>query len=294
MLGKMWKGSRAGRPEPAGLRFAELFGRALDRLGDPRAPLRVGALRTLELLAQDHPEHRQAIVDVFCAYLRMPAGDDGPVRQAAVAILARHLRRTDPSFWAGVDLDLTGATLTDFDLTGCQVDGDLRLDHASLLGPAKLRGVTVGGSLGLRGARLHEHAWLERATFGGACHFEGTTFQADAWFGGTMFAGRAVFAGTEFGGHAWFGGCTFRSPVQFDHAVFRRSAGFRGVVAHAAVSLTGTTFLGTARVSRRGAGWSVLAPGWRVVVDQDNESVGQLLWAGAADVADLPDVTPVR
>lgn len=286
----MWRAPRGGAPA-AVLRFAEVFGRALDRLGDPRPPTRVGALRTLELLGGEHPEHRQAIVDVFCAYLRMPVGDDALVRQSAVAILCAHLHHGEPGYWGGVSLDLRGATLTELDLTGCRVEGDLRLDRSVLLGPAKLRAAAVGGSLCLTGATFHDHAWLERAVFSGPCRLDGVTFRADAWFGGSGFGGPTTFAGTEFGGHAWFGGCTFRAPVRFDHAVFRRSAGFRGAVAHADVGLNGTTFLGPARVSRRGEEWNLLAPGWRVVVDPDNESVGQLLWAGAADVA---DVTPLR
>ena len=166
----MWKLFHVVTARSASLRFAELFGRAVDRLGDPRPPMRIGALRTLELLADDHPTHRQAIVDVICGYLRMPALDDGPTRQIATGILAGHLRRDDNEpgrFWSGVSLDLTGATLVDLDLANCRIDGDLRLDHVIFLGAAKLRGITVGGAVGLRGAAFHEHAWLERVPCAG-------------------------------------------------------------------------------------------------------------------------------
>jgi hypothetical protein len=293
----MWKVLHVVTSRSRALRFADLFGRAVDRLGDPRPPIRVGALRMLELLGDDNPAHRQAIVDVICGYLRMPANDDRPTRQMAVQILASHLRRDDRDphrFWAGVGLDLTGAVLVDFDLADCRIDGDLRLDHVIFLGPARLRGITVGGSVGLRGAAFHDHAWLERATLCGPYKADGAVFRADAWFGAATFLTRASFAGVEFGGHAWFGGSTFRGPVSFEQAVFRRSAGFRGVVAHTSVGLSGATFLGPARVSRRGEAWSVLAPGWRVVVDTDNESVGQLLWVGGIEAAGLPEVTPGR
>src|SRR5512139_1906354 len=92
-------------------RFAELYARALDRLSDPRPPLRVGAMHSLEALGQDHPERRQAIVDVLCAYLRMPPGDDSPVRGTAQRILVAHLRPGGPGFWSGLSVDLTGAAL---------------------------------------------------------------------------------------------------------------------------------------------------------------------------------------
>src|SRR3954468_20588595 len=80
-------------------RFADLYAKALDRLSDPRPPLRVGAMHSLEALGQDHLEWRQAIVDVLCAYLRMPPGEDAPVRGSAQRILIAHLRPGGPGFW---------------------------------------------------------------------------------------------------------------------------------------------------------------------------------------------------
>ena len=268
-------------------RFVEHFAGALDRLGDPRPAQRVGALRTLAALGQSHVDQRPAIVDVFSAYLRTP-GDDEPVRRVAAQILAEHLRPDRPTFWPGISLDLARAQLADLDLSGCRVEGHLRLDGAVLTGQAKLRGLSVG-TASLRGVTFTDHAWLERSVFAGAAAFDGSVFQGDAWFGEASFGGWTTFGGVDFGGHAWFGGCTFRAPLDFTQAVFRRSTGFRGAVAHAGVGLGGTTFLGPARVSRRDEAWNVIAPGWRVVVDPDNASVGNLLWVGHPELVDTPD-----
>lgn len=290
----MWGTAREKGRRPEALRLAELFAAAVDRLADPRPAIRMGALHTLELLGADEPEQRAAIVDVICAYLRAPAStQDASVRRAAIEILANRLRPAGRGFWPGMTLDLRSAELANLDLSGCRIEGDLLLDQARLTGQARLRHCTVVGRLSLVGTTLTDHAWLERSTFAAAGAFDGATFGGDAWFGECTFGGPTSFAGATFAGHAWFGGCTFRGRVSFDHAVFRRSAGFRGATTHAPVSLTGTTFLGPARVSRSGATWSVTAPGWRVEVDPDNESVGQLAWAGAADVADVAAFTPL-
>jgi hypothetical protein len=48
------------------------YTRAVEQLGHEKAPVRLGALYSLEHLAQDNPEYRQTVVDVLCAYLRMP------------------------------------------------------------------------------------------------------------------------------------------------------------------------------------------------------------------------------
>jgi len=48
------------------------YTRAVEQLGHEKAPVRLGALYSLEHLAQDNPQYRQTVVDVVCAYLRMP------------------------------------------------------------------------------------------------------------------------------------------------------------------------------------------------------------------------------
>jgi hypothetical protein len=287
-----------GKPRSANaadLRFADALATALNHMSDPRAPLQVGALRSLEVLGQAYPQHRQAIVDIICGLLRMRPVD-GAVQRAAQAILAAHLRpRSGASFWPGMYLDLTAATLTDFDLTHCRIDGGLRAERAVFVGAASLRDATVGGPLLLRGARFSDHLWCDRAVFAGPVRLDATTFHADAWFGTASFAARTTFAAARFEGHAWFGSCRFAAPVDFSDAVFRRSVGFRGVqvAPGVGVNLTGTTFLGPARVSRRDDdGWSVSATGWQVEVDPDNESVGQLVWTGNGALIDPTPVSP--
>ena len=276
----MWA-SRSGKPDSTATRFAELYAQALDRLADPRPPLRIGALHTLEAISQDYPTGRAAIVDVICAYLRMSGDGDRSMRATAQLILAAHLRPGGRGFWPGVSLDLRGATLTDLDMSGCRIDGDLALDGASLVGPTRLRGLFVRGSTSMVHAAFADHAWLERSHFRGPVRMDKATFQGDAWFGEAHFGGPASFVGTQFAGHAWFGGCAFDAPADLSEAVFRRSVGFRGAVV-GAINLNGTTFLGPARVSRKAETWNVTAPGWTAVVDQDNGAVGHLLWVGDA------------
>jgi hypothetical protein len=53
-------------------RITELYTNAVEQLGNDKAPVRLGGLYALERLAQDNPPHRQTIVNVICAYLRMP------------------------------------------------------------------------------------------------------------------------------------------------------------------------------------------------------------------------------
>ena len=53
-------------------RVTELYVKAADQLGTDKAPVRLAGLYALERLAQDNSNQRQTIVNVICAYLRMP------------------------------------------------------------------------------------------------------------------------------------------------------------------------------------------------------------------------------
>jgi hypothetical protein len=78
-------------------RITELYTKAVEQLGSDKAPVRLGGLYALERLAQDNPAHRQTIVDVICAYLRMPFSPQGPsvftVPRSAMAELGRRASR---------------------------------------------------------------------------------------------------------------------------------------------------------------------------------------------------------
>ena len=59
-------------------RITELYAKAVEQLGSDQALVRSGGMYALERLAQDNPAHRQAIVNVICAYLRMPFSPTAP------------------------------------------------------------------------------------------------------------------------------------------------------------------------------------------------------------------------
>jgi hypothetical protein len=196
-------------------RVTELYGKAADQLGSPNAPVRFAGLYALERLAQGNPEHRQTIVNLLCAYLRMPfeppsalpaRGLRGPrrggaeaaqeleVRLAAQSVLATHLRPGDDedepsdSFWSGMDVKLSGATLVNFRLARCSLRS-VAFPGAVFVGAAVFRGLTVTGTSDFRDTRFTGHADLRRVALGkdgGA--FRGTAFEGGVDFGTTTTA----------------------------------------------------------------------------------------------------------
>jgi hypothetical protein len=302
--------------------ITELYTKAIEQLGSDRAPVRLGGLYALERLAQDNPAHRQTIVNVICAYLRMPfspavpnskpepeaadgqkepgteseTGTDGigdtwqqerQVRLTAQSILAEHLRddraedqqSSDPPssrFWNNIRLDLTAATLIDFNLIngvmadasfhraafwgaasfgGATFSGDAQFGGAAFSGDVSFGGATFSGDARFGGAAFSGAAWFDKATFSGDANFHGVAFSGDAQFGGAAFSGAARFGEAAFSGVAWFGGATFSRGVSFDKATFSADAWFGGATFSGdagfdEVAFTGDAWFGEAAFSR--------------------------------------------
>ncbi|MEU7526830.1 pentapeptide repeat-containing protein [Saccharothrix sp. NPDC042600] len=180
-------------------RVTELYGKAADQLGSDKAPVRLAGLYALERLAQGNPAHRQTIVNLVCAYLRMPFSlppdtrdrigprDTGKfqeqeVRQTATDLLVGHLRPDRPeAFWSDVDLDLSHATLVKLTLTHARVRS-ASFTGTTFVGPATFRGTRFTGPADFREARFRGLADFRRVTFAEAV-FRGARFEGETDFG---------------------------------------------------------------------------------------------------------------
>ncbi|MEA5358581.1 pentapeptide repeat-containing protein [Amycolatopsis sp., V23-08] len=188
-------------------RVTEIYSKAADQLGSDKAPVRLAGLYSLERLAGGYAPHRQTIVNVLCAYLRMPYDveakdrEELQVRKTAQRILLLHLRagsveQPNEGFWPDVDLDFSGATLVGLTLTHCSIR-----------------------SIVCFGAEFHE-----------LTSFRGTEFRTKADFNQAQFTGRADFRGTVFGGgRDSFNGALFAGPVDFGTKTVARLAGAEAV-----------------------------------------------------------------
>jgi hypothetical protein len=184
-------------------RVTEIYGKAADQLGSDKAPVRLAGLYALERLAGGYEEHRQTIVNVLCAYLRMPFEhpaenlEELQVRKTAQRILLLHLRpgsaqQPNGGFWPDVDLDFSGAHLVAFTLTHCAI-----------------RSITCFGT-----------------RFSGLASFRGTEFRTKADFNKAHFHDRVDFRGTVFGGEREsFNGAVFAGPADFGTKSAARLAG---------------------------------------------------------------------
>jgi hypothetical protein len=220
------------RTDATARRITDLYTKAVEQLGSDKPFVRLGGLYALERLAQDNISQRQTIVNVLCAYLRMPytPPSDSPtdntesigqqesearaqerhVRLAAQRVIADHLRPgvsadSTGSYWEDVTLDLTGASLIDFDMKGC------KLNFATFMS-ARFTGFT----------NFSEARFVQDVNFALA-EFDGSSIFRDARFE------KAAYFGSRFLGNTYFNSANFDGPTYFSYAYFGQSVDFTSV-----------------------------------------------------------------
>ncbi|MFI7155850.1 pentapeptide repeat-containing protein [Micromonospora chalcea] len=249
-------------------RVTNLYTKAADQLGHEKAAVRLAGLYALERVAQKNPEHRQTIVDVICAYLRMPLphnpwsrrdadsyeGEVDPpdeflaaaksyreelhVRDAAQAIIVKHLVVTEGirdgqahTFWPDLDLDLRGAHLRDFSLDHCSVR------------KADFTGAEFDGMMSVARTVFQGTPWGESGPVGvGGVSFALCKFGKDVVFEDVEFRSDASFTEATFRRSTFFGGVDFMGECDFSSTVFRGRAEFEGSVFHDGVDFEDATF----------------------------------------------------
>ncbi len=261
-------------------RVTELYTAAVEQLGHERAAVRLGGLYALQRLGQDHPDQRRAIVNVWCAYLRMPFADpdeegldadtravrrqETQVRTTVQDLLREHAHSgtiddgpASSRFW-GDDLtvDLTGATLHNLDLIRRRIHPSTDLTRSHFTGDAWFAGTTFTGDAKFSEAMFTGNALFVEATFTGDAKFHEATFTDNAFFIEATFTSSADFSEVTFTGDAWFGEATFTNNAWFAGTTFTADAKF-----HEA-TFTGDISFNNAK--GRADGNQVWPAGWRL------------------------------
>ncbi|WP_328442784.1 pentapeptide repeat-containing protein [Amycolatopsis sp. NBC_00438] len=243
-------------------RLNELYLKAVEQLGSPKAAVRHGGLYALEQVAQDDPKRQQTVVNVICAYLRGPytpppdtagprplgvrrpllTSTDRPRTPASAPnggtredqLQEREVRLTaqrilHQNLQPGPDPDHPRPEFwraIDLDLTGATLI-DFSLAHCRIAN-ASFRKTTFIGGAWFAGAEFGGGAWFTGAKFGGYAEFAEAKFGSYAEFGGAEFGGYADFAEAKFDSYAVFDEAKFGGKAEFGGAEFGGRAGFGG------------------------------------------------------------------
>jgi uncharacterized protein YjbI with pentapeptide repeats len=228
--------------------FSERFTKATDQLGSEQAPVRLAGMYALEEIAHTTPEQRQTVVNVMCAYLRMPFK---PPSISSTERELEMLERTSDEPRRSIQRSNTDST-NDNSPEGTRDQSEqefqVRLATQRILA-SHLRYIDDSGKrpasfwpnidLDFTGAHLFDIDFsfcqfrsvsFKRAKFVSHAHFEGAKFADIAGFYGAEFNEHVDFTGTHFSNHAWFEYSVFGHEAHFAGAEFEERADFNGAV----------------------------------------------------------------
>jgi uncharacterized protein YjbI with pentapeptide repeats len=212
--------------------LAPTFVSAADQLGSDQAPVRLAGLYALERLAHSAVEHRQTIVDVICAYLRMPYTPPSVLRRSSYRSQGPAQRRR-----ARTLTDQPTHPTSTSRQEHAQQEQQVRLTAQNIL----LRNLFAGMAavpawpeilqLRLTGAlllafdlahcQLH-HCDFTLTQFTSGADFNNAEFISRTYFNKAQFTGSADFKSARFTGGAYFEGARFTEGAYFEGAQFTR------------------------------------------------------------------------
>lgn len=244
-------------------RVTDLYAKSVEQLGSDKAAVRLGGLYALERLAQDHIEQRRTIVEVICAYLRMPFAAEKQVGERSDQGEESESNQSDreqgdvSQFRLPYVLDNNALQELQVRQAAQRViarhlnkgsirsvpdgmfwgDVDLDLNRATLvnfdLSECQIRNIDVAGAAFYGNTKFDDLKVTERAKFE-ACHFHGFMDMSGSEFSGQVRFGRVIFHGdvkgmkTKFGDMVHFDNAHFSGRIIFTEAVFQKHAHFAG------------------------------------------------------------------
>ncbi|MDP9642873.1 hypothetical protein J2S53_002818 [Actinopolyspora lacussalsi] len=228
-------------------RVTELYTAAAQQLASENAPVRMAGLYALSRLGQNNPDHRQTIVNLFCAYLRMPytppdveetssQQESGQARRLGLRSPERVRQGSSPLatlLTLAPTLAAAGSQLTDDDYQRQELQVRLtaqRLLVHHLHPQLRKEGERANGEfwegmiVNLADAALFDwdfsYCQVSRVEFASA------NFYGSADFSRAKLDGAATFSGARFHDEAEFVATHFDGSASFEEVQFDSSAAF--------------------------------------------------------------------
>ena len=258
----------------------ERYTKAVEQLGDEKAPIRMGGVYTLVGLVDEWLEEEnlseservkegQVIINNLCAYVRSPF------------TLASHydeLSKANPTpkgiykgkkekFYAdkatldseadvrlgiikeihdrlqGSDKNTPGAWSDfEYDFSGSSFFYPVDLTKSYYKKPVNFSGSTYKEGAYFTGSTYEGRAYFSRSTYEGRANFTGSTYEGRANFTGSTYEGRANFSRSTYEGWADFSGSTYEGWTDFSGSTYEGGAYFSGSTYEGRANFSGSIF----------------------------------------------------
>ena len=243
----------------------ERYTKAVEQLGDEKAPVRMGGVYTLVGLVdewleeesiekyEDRLKEGQVIINNLCAYIRSPftlasrydeLSKDNPISEGIYKDNQQKFYSDKAELKAEADVRLsiikeihdriqgpdknTPGVWSDFeyDFSGSTFFYPIDLTKSYYKKPGNFSGATYQGGADFSGATYQGGADFRDSSYKGGADFSGSTYQGGADFRRSTYKGRADFRRSTYKGRADFTDSTYKSWAYFSDSTYKSWAYF--------------------------------------------------------------------
>ena len=262
----------------------ERYTKAVEQLGDEKAPVRMGGVYTLVGLVDEWLEEKnleyserlkegQVIINNLCAYIRSPftlaarydeLSEDNPSsdgiykdnQQKFYADKATLDSEADVRLGIikeihdrlqGHEMSIPGKWSDfEYDFSGSTFFYPVNLTKSYYKKPVNFGGSTYRSLAYFFHSTYRSLAYFVNSTYHNSAHFGDSTYQSWADFGGSTYQGRADFGGSTYQGRADFRGSTYQGQADFRGSTYQGQADFRDSAYQGRADFGGSTYQGRA------------------------------------------------
>ena len=263
----------------------ERYTKAVEQLGDEKAPVRMGGVYTLVGLVDEWLEEKsirkyedrlkegQVIINNLCAYIRSPFTlashydelmQDTPDAEGVYQDKVQEFYADKATLDSEADVRLgiikeihdriqgpgknTPRAWSDFeyDFSGSTFFYPIDLTNSYYAKPINFSGSTYSEKADFSGSTYSEKADFSGSTYSEKADFSGSTYQGWAYFTGSTYQGWAYFSRSTYKSWAYFTGSTYEGGADFRVSTYEGGADFRVSTYEGWANFTGSTYEGWA------------------------------------------------
>ena len=255
----------------------ERYTKAIEQLGDEKAPIRMGGVYTLVGLVDEWLEEEnlpeaerlkegQVIINNLCAYIRSPftlASHYDELSQANPASEGIY-KDKEQEFYADKatldsEADVRLGIIKEIhdrlqgsgkNTPGAWSDFEYDFSGSTFFYPIDLTNSYYAKPINFSGSTYKSGAYFTDSTYKDVADFHGSTYQGRAGFGGSTYQDSADFGGSTYKGWANFTDSTYKSWANFSGSTYKSWANFSGSTYQGRAGFGGSIYRGSANFSQ--------------------------------------------
>ena len=272
----------------------ERYTKAIEQLGDEKAPIRMGGVYTLVGLVDEWLEEKslsdderfkegQVIINNLCAYIRSPftltsyydeLSEDAPSLEGIYKDKKEEFYVDKAILDSEADVRLsiikeihdrlqgpeenTPGTWSDFeyDFSGSTFFYPIDLTNSYYAKPINFSGSTYEGEAYFSGSTYEGEAYFSGSTYQAWANFNRSTYQGGAYFNRSTYQGGADFSRSTYQAWVYFSRSTYQAWANFNRSTYKSGANFTDSTYQSEANFTDSTYQGGANFTDSTYQWA--------------------------------------